>query len=96
MLAYQPVICQCRILRNDKMERGEDSMKDIVKRIGMLILVAPIVLFLNACGVGNGDGVNDPGPISSGKILFAANNTTNPDAGRSCLLQITLQILTLT
>lgn len=55
-------------------------MKDIVKRIGMLVLVAPYVLFLPICGVGNGDGVDDPGPISSGKILFAANNTTNPDA----------------
>jgi hypothetical protein len=54
-------------------------MKGILIKIGMLILVVPLVLFLNACDGGIEDGVNDPGPISSGKILFAAHNTTNPD-----------------
>ncbi len=54
-------------------------MKGILKKIGMLILVVPLVLTLNACDGGTGDGVNDAGPISSGKILFAAHNTTNPD-----------------
>jgi hypothetical protein len=61
------------------MEGGEGSMKGILRKIGMLILVVPLVLFLNACDGGIEDGVNDAGPISSGKILFAAHNTTNPD-----------------
>jgi hypothetical protein len=61
------------------MEGGEGSMKGILRKIGMLILAVPLVLFLNACDGGIGDGVNDAGPIISGKILFAAHNTTNPD-----------------
>jgi hypothetical protein len=61
------------------MEGGDGSMKGILRKIGMLILVVPLVLTLNACDGGTGDGVNDAGPISSGKILFAAHNTTNPD-----------------
>jgi hypothetical protein len=61
------------------MEGGERSMKGISKKIGMLILAVPLVLFLNACDGGIGDGANDAGPISSGKILFAAHNTANPD-----------------
>jgi hypothetical protein len=61
------------------MQEGEVSMKGILRKIGMLILVVPLVLTLNSCDGGTGDGVNDAGPISSGKILFAAHNTTNPD-----------------
>jgi hypothetical protein len=61
------------------MERGDGSMKGILMKIGMLILVVPLMLTLNACDGGTGDGVNDAGPISSGKILFAAHNSTDPD-----------------
>jgi len=59
-------------------------MKGIFNRVELLILSALLVLLSNACGTGNGDGdiVNNPeiSGISSGKILFAAHNTTNPDA----------------
>jgi hypothetical protein len=61
------------------MERGDGSMKGVLVKIGMLILVVPLMLTLNACDGGTGDGVHDAGPISSGKILFAAHNTTNPE-----------------